>query len=208
MRGYAIAPFAKRKGREQAKPKEPTTKRGMHGEGPGGRSQPTTASLTPPHSNANSKSSAKRQRPSFRRKPALQRTERPSRGEGQRETPANWPRIHHRRGHAIAPFAKRKGREQAKRCERGMHGVGPGGRSQPSTASLTPSAVEPQFEIIGEAPAVRHSGESRNPEGPTGGSTPQPAPGSSTSATTESANTTTSPPAPSGKSSKTTSPLY
>ena len=47
MRGYAIAPFAKRKGREQAKPKEPTTKRGMHGEGPGGRSHPTTASLTP-----------------------------------------------------------------------------------------------------------------------------------------------------------------
>ena len=47
MRGYAIAPFAKRKGREQAKPKEPTTKRGMHGEGPGGRSQPSTASLTP-----------------------------------------------------------------------------------------------------------------------------------------------------------------
>ena len=47
MRGYAIAPFAERKGREQAKPKEPTTKRGMHGEGPGDRSQPSTASLTP-----------------------------------------------------------------------------------------------------------------------------------------------------------------
>ncbi len=162
----------------------------------------------PPQSNANSKSSTKRQRPSFSRKPALQRTERPSRGEGQRETPANWPRSHHRRGYANAPFAERKGREQAKRRERGMHGVGPGGRSQPSTASLNPSAIERQFEIIGEAPAVRHSGESRNPEGPTGGSTPQPAPGSSTSATTESANTTTSPPAPSGKSSKTTSPLY
>ena len=55
------------------------------------------------------------------------------------------------RGYANAPFAKRKGREQAKRCERGMHGVGPGGRSQPSTAFLTPSALERQFEIIGEA---------------------------------------------------------
>ena len=137
MRGYAIAPFAKQKGREQA------TRAGYARGGREIARNRRQLPSRPPHSNANSQSSAKRQRPSFRRKPALQRTERPSRGEGQRETPANWPRIHHTRGHAIAPFAPRKGREQAKRCERGMHGVGPGGRSQPSTASLTPSHSNP-----------------------------------------------------------------
>ena len=91
------------------------------------------------------------------------------------------------RGYAIAPFAKRKGREQAKPKEpttkRGMHGEGPGGRSHPTTASLTPSAVERQFEIIDEAPAAvilgesqRFSGRNVHPEGKGNGKLPRTGP--------------------------------
>ena len=123
MRGYAIAPFAKRKGREQAKRAGVCPGRGREV----ARSRRQLPSR-PPHSNANSKSSAKRQRPSFRRKPALQRTERPSRGEGQRETPANWPRIHHTRGHANRPFRKAKG-ARASEAMRAGYARGGAGRS-------------------------------------------------------------------------------
>ena len=144
--GKPPCPFrSQRKGRERAKRRS----RGMPGAGTGGAEPPafhhlprqestpspfassvrgTRASGARPQGDAPGRRGQAIPPPSFPRRRALQRTERPSRRAERGQTPC--------------PFrSQRKGRVQAKRCTRGMPGAGTGGAELPGLPPLAQAVI-------------------------------------------------------------------